>query len=144
VNSLLDDAVKHETRLSRPYLDTTLGAGIALTEFLDAENSPLAGLPSGSLRIPIVASLFGEAEVGWLAYRRFTSLSQAGLYAKIGLRTWLEWRGPSGRPSDRESRDEGFDEDRYRSTFQLTDLRLSPFLRRGWCSDGDRSEMDFR
>jgi hypothetical protein len=129
--SLLDYAVKYETRVSRLYLDTTLGAGIALAEFLDGANSPLAGLPDGELRTPIVLSLFGEAEVGWLAYRRFASLSQAGLYAKIGLRTWLEWRGSSGRPSERESSDEGFDEARYQSTFQLTDLRLGPFLQAG-------------
>lgn len=122
--SLLDYAVKYETRMSRFYLDTTFGAGVAIAR------------PTGDERVkdqktPVTLSAFGELEAGLLLYRRFAGLRQLGFYTRIGARVWGEWRGFAGKPEDIETDAENFDEDETRTQFNLVDVRYGPFIQVG-------------
>jgi hypothetical protein len=122
--SLLDYAAKYETRLRRFYLDGNVGAGIALAQFEQLGED-------GNSDTPIQPSVFAEAEAGYLMYRRYAGAGQLGLYMKLGVRVFGEWRGFAGKPGDRDSGDEDFDEDSTVDAFNLVDLRYGPFLQLG-------------
>jgi len=64
-------------------------------------------------------------------YRRYAGAGQLGLYMKLGVRVFGEWRGFAGKPGDRDSGDEDFDEDSTVDAFNLVDLRYGPFLQLG-------------
>ena len=121
--SLLDYAVKYETRMSRFYLDTVLGAGVAIAR--------PTGAAEKTEKTPVTFSAFGELEAGLLLYRRFAGLGQLGFYTRIGARVWGEWRGFAGKPKDAETDEENFDDDETRAQFNLVDVRYGPFIQVG-------------
>ena len=121
--SLLDYAVKYETRMSRFYLDTVFGAGVAIAR--------PTGAAEKTEKTPVTFSAFGELEAGLLLYRRFAGLGQLGFYTRIGARVWGEWRGFAGKPDDVETDAENFDDDETRAQFNLVDVRYGPFIQVG-------------
>lgn len=122
--SLLDYAAKYETRLRRFYLDGNFGAGIALAQFEQQGEGDESDTP-------IQPSVFAEAEAGYLMYRRYAGAGQLGLYLKLGVRVFGEWRGFAGKPGERDRDDEDFEETSTVDAFNLVDLRYGPFLQLG-------------
>ena len=122
--SLLDYAVKYETRMSRFYLDTTFGAGVAIAR-------PIGQDVVKDQKTPVTFSAFGELEAGLLLYRRFAGLAQLGFYTRLGARVWGEWRGFAGKPDDVKTDAEDYEDDETRTQFNLVDVRYGPFVQVG-------------
>ena len=109
--SALDYISRYEVQRLRPYLDGSLGLGLARAEFKAVE--------AGQTYSANGAAAAAQVDLGLVAYKRVKKYRGAGAFGRAGLRADLQFTAR-------------FPEETGQTTvYQRTDQRLGPYLNAG-------------